>query len=58
MSMYVKYCPEFKKKIQKNLTHFPLNRVRKKLFMRHGFSRVAICPSRTKHVYVIARYGL
>ena len=47
-----------KKKIQKNLTHFPLNRVRKKLFMRHGFSRVAICPSRTKHVYVIARYGL
>lgn len=31
MSMYVKYCPEVeKKKFQKNLTHFPLNGVRKK----------------------------
>ena len=52
MSMYVKYCPEFEKKIPKK------SHTLKKLFMRHGFSRVAICPSRTKHVYVIARYEL
>ena len=51
--------PRIWKKYSKTILHtFLLTGFVKKFFMRQGFSRVAICPSRTKHVYVIARYGL